>query len=838
MNYYWRLMMYSKKNVLVLIFTALLFVLSGCGDGNDDGGDGTSSNLPDTPNEPSAIIKMQLLDAPISGVTYTCADGQSFVTDDNGSIVCEGFPITFKIGNIIIGELTQQGPDLFVTPQDLLGIARSQLDDETLMQLIVFLQSLDDDGIYTDHISIPLAYREKLAHYSAQQFIDLNASKLAALYQDLNVTIVQESDAMNHLVGSLLSKIDTCNFISDHNVTIAMNTRATIFINGLAKTSVPSVTQPPNGASAIYTVANEFINTYYTPDVNFTGEDHFTFTIDGCTKNINMTVLGEVALEPAPKDFAAVYFPDENGICRAMVTDANVISSGTKAVKPYLCEESGKFAKFFYKVNNRFVYEQDEGSAGVPDDRLYAINSNGTQVWLNEDDISGVKAPYDHCTEDHQTYMHQTQVLLRDSFASKPLVLKKKRPGEFDRLIYTALSPENTSSPIIDGMAAGALPWLTEGYKKEIVYGDPSYGGSLGPDGCILIYYHGFEATFLMNDIVVEGFGGDKVISPYVEMDDFVYYFAYDGGAVHLDRFDPNWRKSLTMSFLYEPTATDWIPILAQENGQYDSLSQTASIATDNSGSNDKNYIYLYYSSDNMGDNLIRSDVTANGTTVISTNYSGVTFEKIHTLLGWVQDVSNSAFPGTMVPHYKDTIFYKGYNTTSGKVEIGKINDDGTFTMLVDNAPSDFWSVVTANNIYYAKEGATYDAFYHYDGSTSTLIELGLGRVTSGDKSYIKSMKNMNDRVYVMTENSQTGGNNLLLVTQDGNITTVEQGFSTVLTGLSSTAFSGSEKITVFSNSTSYDTIIYSTVDGNASAGYEHRLYEYNVLSGTKKLIR
>jgi hypothetical protein len=135
----------------------------------------SDSSTSTTPDTPVASGKLQLIDAPIEGVTYTCADGQSYVTDDQGGVECEGFPITFKIGNIIVGELTAEGPDLFVTPQDLLGIARSQLDDETLMRLIVFLQSLDNDGSYADYISIPLAYREKLAQYEEKQFIDLNA---------------------------------------------------------------------------------------------------------------------------------------------------------------------------------------------------------------------------------------------------------------------------------------------------------------------------------------------------------------------------------------------------------------------------------------------------------------------------------------------------------------------------------------------------------------------------------------------------------------------------------------------------------------------------------------
>ncbi|MDA3946439.1 MAG: hypothetical protein PF439_07145 [Helicobacteraceae bacterium] len=820
----------KSVKIAAIIAAGLLFF--GC-----SSSDSSTSTTPDTP---VASGKLQLIDAPIEGVTYTCADGQSYVTDDQGGVECEGFPITFKIGNIIVGELTAEGPDLFVTPQDLLGIARSQLDDETLMRLIVFLQSLDNDGSYADYISIPLAYREKLAQYEEKQFIDLNASELASLYLDLNVTTVSEADAMNHLIGSLWSRIDTCNFISDHNVTVAMNTRATIFINGLAQTSAPSVTQPPNGASSIYTVANEFINAYYTPDVNYTGQDHFTFTIDECTKNINVTVLGEAAPEPAAKDFAAVYFPDESGVCRAMVTDGNVTNIGTKAVEPYLCDHNGglygEFSNFFYKVNGRFVYDQDEGSPGVADDRLYAINSSGTQTWLNEDDISGTKTPYDQCPG-HDTYMHQIQVLLGNGYLSNSLLLKKRRPGERERLIYTALSPEDISSP--DGMAAGQLPWLTEGYKKEIIYGDPTYIVTAPPGECIMSYYHGFEGTFLMNDIAADGVGGDRVITPYVEMDDFVYYLTYYDGEVRLDRFDPAWSRSLTMSFIYG-LGTDWSSIVAHTPGLYDSFSYTTSIATDNSGLNAKNYMYFYYESSNTGNTLVRSDSTAENTTVISTKFNQLSFQKIHTLLGWDSVISNIV-PGAMpvlVPHYKDTVFYNGYNTESGKQEIGKINDDGTLTRLIDNVPFGDWIVQGLTDIYFGgfNEG---DSFYHYDGTNTTAVTLGLmsfSNSTGYHYSELKSMKKIGDRIFIITQNNQSSGHNLLLLDRDTDTyKVIESGFTYVP---SSSNIEGDKQVVVFPFSTAADTILYATVDGNASAGYEHKLYEYNALSGVKTLIK
>ena len=47
-----------------------------------------------------------LIDSPVEGVNYLCADGSEGLTDAKGTFECIPAPVTFKVGNLTLGTLT------------------------------------------------------------------------------------------------------------------------------------------------------------------------------------------------------------------------------------------------------------------------------------------------------------------------------------------------------------------------------------------------------------------------------------------------------------------------------------------------------------------------------------------------------------------------------------------------------------------------------------------------------------------------------------------------------------------------------------------------------------
>jgi hypothetical protein len=129
--------MLSKKNTLLLL-VALLFILSGCG-GSDGNKNTTFSGV--------------LIDSKIVGMDYECGDIKD-VTDSNGKFHCDTMPVIFKIGSYTVGSISQMTDDSKVFPQDLQCVERNNITDSNLIELVQFLQALDDDGDISKAITI------------------------------------------------------------------------------------------------------------------------------------------------------------------------------------------------------------------------------------------------------------------------------------------------------------------------------------------------------------------------------------------------------------------------------------------------------------------------------------------------------------------------------------------------------------------------------------------------------------------------------------------------------------------------------------------------------------
>jgi len=202
----------------VLIFLISLAVFTGCGS-SDSTSDPiptssptptassiptssptpTTSPTPTVSPTPTPVVKTKgyLIDSPVEGVNYVCAEGTGRLTSEKGMFECEKAPVTFKVGKLTLGTLKNFTADGKVYLQDLLGLERNTYEDKSLKLLARLIQSLDDDGKIKDKITITKKLRETLT--KEQDFKDMSEYDVILLLQGLGKKLVKECGALSHL---------------------------------------------------------------------------------------------------------------------------------------------------------------------------------------------------------------------------------------------------------------------------------------------------------------------------------------------------------------------------------------------------------------------------------------------------------------------------------------------------------------------------------------------------------------------------------------------------------------------------------------------------------------
>ena len=179
------------KILIVLVMTILF---SGCG-----GGGGSS----DTSNKTAYLI-----DSAISGVEYTCGD-ISGVTGENGEFTYNNnCKVTFKLGGIVLGNIdgSSINDDNSVLPADLLGLDRENTSDTKIINLIQFLQSIDDDNNPDNNIVITdktiQAFKDCTLDFRKESD---HLEEIKEVIVLINKELVTKENALKHYEG-ILSK--------------------------------------------------------------------------------------------------------------------------------------------------------------------------------------------------------------------------------------------------------------------------------------------------------------------------------------------------------------------------------------------------------------------------------------------------------------------------------------------------------------------------------------------------------------------------------------------------------------------------------------------------------
>ena len=117
-------------------------------------GCGSSSSTDTTISSTTGYV----VDAAVQNLDYDCvADNvMNKVTGADGAFTCQNMSqVRFRIGEMVLGEINALPQDGYVFPQDIVGVARSNIQDPKVTAMAQLLQSLDSDGNLENGIQIP-----------------------------------------------------------------------------------------------------------------------------------------------------------------------------------------------------------------------------------------------------------------------------------------------------------------------------------------------------------------------------------------------------------------------------------------------------------------------------------------------------------------------------------------------------------------------------------------------------------------------------------------------------------------------------------------------------------
>lgn len=127
-------------HILFLPLSAALF-LTGCGEEGS-----LQSSLPTE----GYYVDM----APVSNMTYSCG-GKTAYTEIDGQFVCDSLPVTFHLGNIKIGEISEMPhSDAAVFSTDAMALPTLSVQHPQIIRLASLLYALDEDADISNGITI------------------------------------------------------------------------------------------------------------------------------------------------------------------------------------------------------------------------------------------------------------------------------------------------------------------------------------------------------------------------------------------------------------------------------------------------------------------------------------------------------------------------------------------------------------------------------------------------------------------------------------------------------------------------------------------------------------
>ena len=188
----------------------------------------------DPADDNSAIQTKTIIDGVIEGLAYETSSGLSGFTDQQGAFQYrEGDSVTFKVGDVVIGTATPEDmaqSNIFL--QDLANVDRSDLNNEYVENMGVFLQSLDADGNPNNGITISNGTHALFDGVSLN-LKTASESEVKAVLEQVGKTAVSEEEAMAHVKSMLQQHSDQTDFDEHIDDSIVTANLANQSIDGL-----------------------------------------------------------------------------------------------------------------------------------------------------------------------------------------------------------------------------------------------------------------------------------------------------------------------------------------------------------------------------------------------------------------------------------------------------------------------------------------------------------------------------------------------------------------------------------------------------------------------------
>lgn len=173
------------------------------------GGGGESSGDSDSAGPAAGSAKGYFIDSPVSGLDYS-STSFSGVTGGAGDFeFAAGETTTFSYLGLTIGSVSTTENSTVVTPLDLANT--TDTSNQTVKNILVFLQSLDGDQNPSNQLSLRRPSTDTASEYPDLSGLDLSSSTFQSDLQSAlqgasatnGITLVNEADAVAHFESTL-----------------------------------------------------------------------------------------------------------------------------------------------------------------------------------------------------------------------------------------------------------------------------------------------------------------------------------------------------------------------------------------------------------------------------------------------------------------------------------------------------------------------------------------------------------------------------------------------------------------------------------------------------------
>lgn len=459
--------MFEKKKLLLAILTASLTAgMTACGGGSSSSSSNDTTNAeeqPTAPDDTGTTISIgtetgRFVDSAVSGIEYETSAGYKGITNSNGEFnYNDDETVSFKLGTLNFGSVSAKG---LVTPVDL-----AANDPAKTANIARVLQTLDDDGIPDNGITITPEAREKAAIQnptdvatadleSVKNIILSVASKNTVAPTDL----VTEAEANSHMEETLAAEnpVTSCGtgttpvnseHVSGKTYGFIRSEADDKEINLMSFGTDNTVTEFHNDRGISTKQTSSTWNVPTTGSLEFTdsqGTETFTACAIESTDSSAYYLILEDVDGGTLKLYATKPFSQPDSTQSFILATINKASDGTlsETKSDILTIDSKMSAGFLSDVgmsnatitNGALEVPDERGQAAASTDELHLLAAQGKRIGIYLDfDNAGTLLDVGTATS-----IPQANPVITESFAGKALVARNEEKEETVILVYKA----------------------------------------------------------------------------------------------------------------------------------------------------------------------------------------------------------------------------------------------------------------------------------------------------------------------------------------------------------------------------------------------------------------